>query len=116
MSRVAVALATQPQLNWLAAKIRGLAVSSRATAWRAENAPHLYTSDWNLTGPIISEFKIDLKWSPGGGECFANIHRKQEFPCGLRSIWAHSSDPMDAAIRAFVVANLGRVVDVPDGL
>ena len=116
MSRVAVALATQPQLNWLAAKIRGLAVSSRATAWRAENAPHLYTSDWNLTGPIISEYKIDLKWSPSQVECFANIRGLTEFPCGLRSIWAHSSDPMDAAIRALVVAHLGRVVDVPDGL
>jgi hypothetical protein len=103
-------------LDWAVAKCEGLAVSDRATKWRSENCPHLYSTDWALSGPIIEDEGIsvayDVEMSQSEGcEYWATIYA---IDSGEGRIYG--STPMIAAMRCYVASKLGDTVEIPEGL
>ena len=94
-------------LDWAVAKCEGLAVSDRATKWRSENCPHLYSTDWARGGPIIDREGLSL--------AFVSTHKLWVCSKGLK-VRQNGQTPLVAAMRCRVASKLGDVVDVPDGL
>ena len=98
---------TGAQLDWAVAKCEGLAISDRATKWRAENCPHLYSTNWAQGGPIIEREGISIRQV-------------------LTDFWAAEVEageyehdgptPLIAAMRCYVASKLGDEVDLPDAL
>jgi hypothetical protein len=104
---------TGAALDWAVAKCEGLAISDRATKWRAENCPHLYSTDWAQGGPIIEREGINLDnyaknpqwsaWTPAP-------ERKSG------EAQAYGLTPLIAAMRCYVASKLGDEIDVPEAL
>jgi hypothetical protein len=104
---------TGAALDWAVAKCEGLAVSDRATKWRAENCPHLYSTDWAQGGPIIErEVPILMKtwggdWIAQGSYDIANDKEAQRY---------YGTTPLIAAMRCFVASKLGDEIVLPKEL
>ena len=96
---------TGAALDWAVAKCEGLAVSVRATQWRAENCPHKYSTDWLLGGPIIEREEICMLAPVRGLWRSINMGRTQYGPT-----------PLIAAMRCYVASKLGDDVDIPEEL
>lgn len=103
---------TGTALDWAVAKCEGLAVSVRATNWRNENAPHLYSSDWALGGPIIEREKIDIAYG------YRKANEWTAFPLTWTSTGGvnYGPTPLIAAMRCYVASRLGDDVEVPEEL
>jgi hypothetical protein len=101
---------TGAALDWAVAKCEGLAVSDRATRWRARNCPHLYSTNWAKGGPIIEREKIrlDTTWNCEDGYWSARMDTVGG--------WWLGDTPLIAAMRCYVVSKLGDTVDIPDEL
>lgn len=131
MTRVKVAEATGPVLDWIVAKAEGLSYryddkygpmcfrpSTTKGTVQWDSAPLPYSTDWSQGGPIIEREKIDLCWSPGRTACMATISVlwPKELDCGLRCVSMVGPTPLIAAMRCFVASKLGDEVDVPEEL
>jgi hypothetical protein len=100
---------TGAALDWAVAKCEGLAVSDRATKWRAENCPHLYSTDWAQGGPIIEREWVDL-------HCVNDSLWEAECPAVGGLAMQNGPTPLIAAMRCYVASKLGHDVDVPEEL
>jgi hypothetical protein len=94
-------------LDWAVAKCEGLAISDRATKWRSENCPHLYSTDWAQGGPIIEREYMYLEYS--------GIWRSYCTQNG-NSFLSVGSTPLIAAMRCYVSSKLGEEVEIPEEL
>ena len=106
MKSIKVSELTGATLDWAVAKCEGLAVSDRATKWRAKNCPHLYSTDWARGGPIIERESITVGPNPFGPAFSAN----------LSDLDTYGPTPLIAAMRCYVASKLGDTIDVPEGL
>jgi len=94
---------TGAALDWAVAKCEGLAVGDRATKWRAENCPHLYSTDWAQGGPIIERERVQLVY----------IGLEWEAWIDTDGIFCKGPTPLIAAMRCFVASKLGDEVEIP---
>jgi hypothetical protein len=120
MKTIKVSEATNIQLDWLVAKCEGLPLGPRGFViyrdGEGDAAGYTPSTDWAQGGPIIEREKIDLyhrtndgtwtaaKWNDtlGGGE--------------LTSKTSACPTPLIAAMRCYVVSELGDTVEVPEEL
>jgi hypothetical protein len=100
---------TGAALDWAVAKCEGLAVSDRATRWRAKNCPHLYSTNWAKGGPIIEREWIDL-------HCVNDSLWEAECPAPGGLAMQNGPTPLVAAMRCYVASKLGDTVEIPDDL
>jgi hypothetical protein len=104
---------TGAALDWAVAKCEGLAVSDRATKWRAENCPHLYSTDWARGGPIIEREGIGF-WS------YTLDEEGNENPGWYAEKFAgfgvDGPTPLVAAMRCYVASVLGDEIVLPKEL
>lgn len=84
-------------LDWAVAKCEG-----------AESIPN-YSESWKLAGPIIEREKIEFRYDRTGRWANAWIASTLERMLG-------GPTPLIAAMRCYVVAKLGDVVDIPEEL
>jgi hypothetical protein len=99
---------TGAALDWAVAKCEGLAISDRATKWRAENCPHLYSTDWSQGGPIIERERINVDPSPDSAEWYSYYDNNGK--------WCTGPTPLIAAMRCYVASKLGDEVEIPNKL
>lgn len=104
---------TGAALDWAVAKCEGLAVSVRATQWRAENCPHEYSIDWALGGPIIEREELTLSHSPYDHIFYG---RSRPWCAEKKGLREHGPTPLIAAMRCYVASKLGDDVEIPEGL
>jgi hypothetical protein len=100
-------------LDWAVAKCEGLAVSDRATKWRNENCPHLYSTNWAQGGPIIEREGINLAFQ---GDAHDWIASAWDYTAQDWSLYTEGPTPLIAAMRCYVVSRLGDTVEIPDEL
>ena len=117
MTNIKTSDLTGVSLDWAVAKCEGLAVSIRATKWRNEHCPHLYSTDWTKGGPIIErEF---IQWQNGFGahsdSYLAEICAPKQYSRNAKS-QQYGTTQLIAAMRCYVVSKLGDTVDIPDEL
>jgi hypothetical protein len=102
---------TGAALDWTVAKCEGLAISDRATKWRFENCPHLYSTEWALSGPIIQRQNISIT-----GTDFEWWECNEGWYAHIGDCYAHGPTPLIAAMRCYVTSKLGDEVEVPQEL
>lgn len=103
--KIKVSAATTLQLDWLVSKCEGLAVGERATKWRGENCPHLYSTDWSKGGPLVQRHISELSEDPENG-----------WTACCNGTWAAGYTALEAICRAYVASKLGEEVEVPEEL
>jgi len=100
---------TGAALDWAVAKCEGLAISDRATKWRSENCPHLYSTNWAQGGPIIEREGMTIALDAFGWE--ARHYDEESEP------WVMTGPtPIIAAMRCYVASKLGDEVEIPEEL
>ena len=99
---------TGAALDWAVAKCEGLAISDRATKWRAENCPHLYSTNWAQGGPIIEREDIDTV-KVGVKQWRGRIE-------GGNPVSGYGPTPLIAAMRCYVASKLGDEIELPKEL
>jgi hypothetical protein len=104
---------TGAALEWAVAKCEGLAVSDRATKWRAENCPHLYATDWAIGGPIIDRENMAISHSPYDHVFYG---RSRPWCAEKKGRIEYGSTPLIAAMRCYVASKLGDEIDIPKEL
>ncbi len=112
MKTIKVSEATDAALNWLVAKCEGLIFEDDTYILVLNDEGRcLYSTDWNIGGPIIYRESISLVSPSATLTMFwtADIGTDRKF-----TQWDH--DPLRAAMRCFVVSELGYTVEVPDEL
>jgi len=104
---------TGAALDWAVAKCEGLAVSDRATKWRAENCPHLYATNWAQGGPIIERKFIELTTTNRSNE---ELWQAMFPGRGEDAVVQYGPKPLTAAMRCYVASELGDDVEIPEEL
>ena len=73
-----------------------------------------YSSDWRDGGAIIEREKISLEFCPRTNEVSAMIQYEDD---ATGNVWQKAqcwgSNPLEAAMRCFVISKLGEEVEVP---
>lgn len=116
MKKVRIEHATDSQLNWLVAKIRGLNVyfiqdGQKFTYFVKDEMgmPHEfpnYAGDWNQGGTLLPEGKVTVMWDWGEWYAYSVGHTNVH--------WAETY--LKAGIRVYVSIHLGDEAEVPDEL
>jgi hypothetical protein len=102
-------------LDWAVAKCEGIELSNgcynrllvdgRMSAGQKMLTPYNPSTDWALGGPIIEREKMTLEWT--GEDWMAYIRHDEEY---------FGPTPLIAAMRCYVVSQLGDEVELPDEL
>ena len=110
--RIKVSEATNPQLNWLVAKARGIKVKQGPNGILYTIDQHTLTvysptTNWSQGGPLIDLWKVDV------------VHQGQHpepWHAAVRCETGNGPTPLIAVIRAHVTSDMGEEVEVPEGL
>jgi hypothetical protein len=122
MKTIKVSEATDIQIDWLVAKIKGgwiLSLDSFLPNHRLRRMN--FSTDWSQGGPILEWEGIDLYCNvPACGANGANgwdtSWRAKYHRCGVGSEMFYGPTPLIAAMRCYVASKLGENVEVPGEL
>ena len=111
MKKVRIEHATDNQLNWLVAKIKGLlGDDGKLSEAYCDSLRHDqdggFVDDWDQGGPLLPEGKVTVMWDWGEWYAYSVGHTNVH--------WAETY--LKAGIRVFVSIHLGDEAEVPDEL
>ena len=75
-----------------------------------------YSSDWALAGPIIEREKIEWQWLPSPDKAHQYGARKPSLGGLNRTFCMDGPTILIAAMRCYVMSQLGNEVEIPDEL
>ena len=98
-------------LDWVVAKLEGVPVDHPDYMWKIGCAACQYATDWLLGGPIIEREGICLKKGHSGWWIakLLDVNDEEYFVMVAPT-------PLIAAMRCYVMDNLGNEVDIPKEL
>lgn len=101
-------------LDWVVAKLEGVPVDHPDYVWKIGGTVYRYSTDWAQGGPIIEREKIAVAYEPS---------LVYDDSCRWKALCAMNDNgheygptPLIAAMRCYVMSELGDEVDVPDEL
>jgi len=122
--KIKIGEANNLMLDYLVAKIDGIALSQAKFSFQIKTHGHLMaqpgfvyspTSNWAQGGPIIERERIEL--NRGNDLYFPSGNENGDY---YEPLWIagklHGQTPLIAAMRCYVASKLGDEVDVPDEL
>lgn len=113
MKRIKTSNLTGPALDWAVAKCMWPDAIGNTIPWHKDGSDYSPTTNWAHGGPIIERERIGLDFyedkSYEGGGAWGAITNEG-------TVHALGPSPLIAAMRCYVAAKLGDVVDVPEEL
>lgn len=116
--KIKVSEAVGPTLDWLVGYIQTYAATNGKPVLTGDlmqkalqNGMASPSTDWSQGGPIIEREKIELRFMIDSNAWYAQPHDMDSI-CQRKS----GSTPLIAAMRCYVVSNLGDEVEVPEEL
>jgi hypothetical protein len=109
---------TGPALDWAVAQADGVSIERKQYSdpddwdWYYNGVTYYPSQDWAIAGPIIEREKINIEYSVVSKDWTAGMRDFYQRPAW----YGEGSTPLVAAMRCYVMSQLGNEVEVPEGL